>query len=235
MGGGIRSGEATVVLGPSGVGKTIFGLHFVTEGLAQEEPCLYVTFQDTADQLIRMAAGFGWDLETARTHGQLVVHHVPLNELDLDILTSGIRRELAQGKVRRVVIDSLAELVFAAREAERFPAYARSLTGLVAAAGASLVITSETTTLGPTAEPVGGVTFLFHNVILLRYIELNSAAARVLNIIKMRNSKHKTDLHLFGVGEHGLTIGPTVQGITGLLGWSALRGADLTKLSGSPP
>jgi circadian clock protein KaiC len=226
MGGGISAGEATVLLGPSGVGKTIFGLRFVTEGLARGERCLYVTFQDTSDQLIKMAAGFGWDLAPAWASGQLVVRHVPLGELDLDMLATRIREDLADGPVHRVVIDSLAELVLAAREAERFPAYARSLTGLIRAAGASLVITSETTTLGPTAEAAGGVTFLFHNVIQLRYIELNSASGRALNIVKMRNSNHHKDLYQFEIGETGPRIGDKLEGVTGVLGWSALRAAN---------
>ena len=223
MGGGISSGEATVILGPSGAGKTIFGLRFVAEGLTRGERCLYVTFQDTSDQLTKMAAGFGWDLEAARANGQLVVHHVPLGELDLDMLTSRIRGDLADGPVHRVVIDSLAELVFAARETERFPAYARSLTGLIGAAGASLMITSETTTLGPTPEPPGGVTFLFHNMIQLRYIELNSATGRALNIVKMRNSNHRKDLYQFEIGGEGPMVGEKLEGVTGVLGWSALR------------
>ena len=226
MGGGISAGEATVIMGPSGVGKTIFGLRFVTQGLAQGERCLYVTFQDTSDQLIKMAAGFGWDLEAARAGGQLVVRHVPLGELDLDMLATRIREDLAGSPVHRVVIDSLAELVFAAREAERFPAYARSLTGLIRAAGASLVITSETTTLGPTAEAAGGVTFLFHNLIQLRYIELSSATGRALNIVKMRNSNHRKDLYQFEIGEVGPRIGDKLEGVTGVLGWSALRAAN---------
>jgi circadian clock protein KaiC len=213
-------------MGPSGVGKTIFGLRFVTQGLAQGERCLYVTFQDTSDQLIKMAAGFGWDLEAARAGGQLVVRHVPLGELDLDMLATRIREDLAGSPVHRVVIDSLAELVFAAREAERFPAYARSLTGLIRAAGASLVITSETTTLGPTAEAAGGVTFLFHNLIQLRYIELSSATGRALNIVKMRNSNHRKDLYQFEIGEVGPRIGDKLEGVTGVLGWSALRAAN---------
>jgi circadian clock protein KaiC len=121
------------------------------------------------------------------------------------------------------VIDSLAELVFAAREADRFPAFARSLTGLVRAAGASLVITSETTTLGPSPEPVGGVTFLFHNLIMLRYIELDSDTGRALNVIKMRNSHHDTTLHRFAIDAHGLNIGDPIAGVSGVLGWSALR------------
>ena len=226
MGGGISAGEATVLLGPSGVGKTIFGLRFAAQGLTRGERCLYVTFQDTSDQLIKMAAGFGWDLEAARASGQLVVRHIPLGELDLDMLATHIREDLADGRVHRVVIDSLAEMVFAAREAERFPAYARSLAGLIRAAGASLMITSETTTLGPTAEAAGGVTFLFHNVIQLRYIELSSATGRALNIVKMRNSNHRKDLYQFEIGEAGPRIGDRLEGVTGVLGWSALRAAN---------
>ncbi len=41
-----------------------------------------------------------------------------------------VRAELAEHPVSRVAIDSLAELVHAARESERFPAYMRSLVGL---------------------------------------------------------------------------------------------------------
>jgi circadian clock protein KaiC len=228
MGGGIGAGEATVMLGPSGVGKTIAGLRFVTEGIAHGERCLYVTFQDTAVQLVKMAAMFDWDLADACDRGNLVVHHVPLGELDLDLLAARIRHELADGSIQRVVIDSLAEMVFAARESDRFPAYARSLAGIISAAGATLVITSETTTLGPSPEPIGGVTFLFHNVILLRYIEISSGTGRALNIVKMRNSDHSKDVHCFTIDTDGVRVGQPLESVTGVLGWSALRTPVLT-------
>jgi circadian clock protein KaiC len=235
MGGGIGAGEATVVLGPSGIGKTISGLRFVAEGLAQGERCLYVTFQDTADQLIKMAAAFDWDLRTPRDDGGLVLHHVPLGELDLDILAAHIRAEVAGGRVQRVVIDSLAEMVFACRESERFPAYARSLIGLVRTAGASLVVTSETTTLGPTPEPVGGIIFLFHNVILLRYIELGAEMGRAVNIVKMRNSDHSKEMHRFLIDAGGMAVGDRLDQVSGALGWSALRSpGDLSVESAYP-
>jgi circadian clock protein KaiC len=160
-----------------------------------------------------MAAGFGWELAAARADGRFVVHHVPLGELDLDMLASHIREELAEDSIRRVVIDSLAELVFATREGERFPTYARSLIGIIRSAGVSLAITSETTTLGPGPEPIGGVTFLFHNVILLRYIEVNSATGRALNIVKMRNSDHNKNVHQFDIGAHGLEIGSAMEDV----------------------
>src|ERR1700674_3002444 len=109
MGGGIRAGPATVGLGPSGAVKTLLGLRFAAEGLEAGERCLYVSFQETGDQLIRKAASFGWDLAKARESGQLAIHYVPVGELDLDTIAAAVRREVAKGSIRRVVVDSLAE------------------------------------------------------------------------------------------------------------------------------
>ncbi|HET6481646.1 MAG TPA: ATPase domain-containing protein [Actinoplanes sp.] len=224
-GGGIPRGDSVLILGQPGVGKTICALRFVAEGLTDGERCLYITFQDTADQLIGMARGFGWDLESARAEKLLTISHVPMDSLDLDVLAAVIREELADGQVSRVVIDSLAEMVFAARESERFPAYMRRLIGLIRAAGASLLVTSETTTLGPAKESLSGIVFLFHDVIQLRYIERNSKVDRALNIVKMRNSDHETGVHLCTITNEGLQVGEPLEGVTGILGWTTLTEA----------
>jgi circadian clock protein KaiC len=126
--------------------------------------------------------------------------------------------------------------VTAARESERFPAYLRSLVGLIRAAGASLLVTSETATLGPPAgEPLNGLMFLFHNVIQLRYVELHAEVGRAINIIKMRNSDHDTGTYLCHITKDGLTIGDQLLGLTGLLGWSALSDTRTVKAGAVPP
>jgi circadian clock protein KaiC len=226
MAGGLPGADATAILGPSGSGKTVLALRFIAKGLEEGERCLYVSFQETGDQLVRKAASFGWDLASAQESGQLSVYHVPQGDLNLDAVGAVVRAELAKGGVRRVSIDSLAELVFAAREAERFPAYARTLVGFIRAAEAAVMITSETTTLGPVTEPVGGLSFLFHNVVLLRYIELESEIRRALSVVKMRDSAHAKDLRQFEVDERGFTVLDKLEGLTGILGWSALRGPE---------
>jgi circadian clock protein KaiC len=202
----------------------VIALRYMVEGLRRAEGCLYVSFQETADQLVQKAASFGWDLASGIKSGQLTIHHVPPGNLDLDAIGAVVRKALATGSVRRVAVDSLAELVFAAREGERFPAYARSLVGFIRAAGASSMITSETTTLGPVSEPLGGLSFLFHNVILLRYLELESEIGRAISVLKMRDSDHTKGLRQYTITEQGLTIGSKLEDVTGLLGWSALRG-----------
>jgi circadian clock protein KaiC len=232
MGGGIPIGDTTLVLGPPGAGKTITSVNFIAEGLAGNERCLYISFQDTADQLIGMARIFGWDFDAARESDRLAISHVPMGSLDLDVLGAVVRGELASGGAARVVIDSLAEMVFAGRESDRFPAYLRSLAGLIRAAGASLLITSETTSLGPSKEPQGGLMFVFHNVIQLRYLEHRSQVSRAVNIVKMRNSAHNTAVHLCQITKAGMKVVGPLDKVTGILGWSTLTDTALTLVPG---
>jgi circadian clock protein KaiC len=223
MSGGPKATDATLIAGPSGVGKTIFGLRWVAQGLEEEQHCLYVTFQDTPKQLTDMAASFGWDLGGAQAAGRLAISYVPMGDLDLDVLASVIRSELAEHKVGRVVLDSFAELVFAARESERFPAFMRSLVGLIRAAGSSSLVTSETSDRVSASQKLDRLMFLFDNVIDLRYIEEESGVGRALNVVKMRNSAHSTTLTSFTIADNGVTIGEPLAGVTGRLGWTVLR------------
>jgi len=221
--GGLPRGGSTLVLGPSGCGKTALALRFIVEGLENGERCLYVTFQENVRQLTAKAASFGWDLSKYLKAGQLRIFNVDEGSLDLDFIAAVVRAELAKGSLSRMVIDSLAEMVVAARESERFPAYARSLLGSLRAAGVSVLTTSETSSLGPTTDVVGGLSFLYHNVVLLRYMENHSEVGRAVAIYKMRDSNHDKGLWAFTITEHGFEVGSKVEGVTGLLGWSALR------------
>ena len=223
MSGGAKQGDATLITGPSGVGKTIFGLRWLTQGADLGKRCLYVTFQDTADQLVGVAAAFGWDLTSAGGAESVSISYVPMGDLDLDVLATAVRSELRAHATGRIVIDSLSELAFAAREEQRFPAYMRSLVGLVRAAGSSLLVTSETSAHGLSANAMDGLLFLFNNVIELRYIEDGSRVGRAVHVAKMRSSWHEMTLHSVSITDRGLVVGNELEGVTGRLGWSALR------------
>jgi circadian clock protein KaiC len=151
-----------------------------------------------------------------------------MGNLDLDVLSCVIRHGLADGTTSRIVIDSLAEMAHAAREAERFPAFLRSLVGIVRAAGASLWVTSETRTFGPLEDPLFGLMFLFHNVLQIRYIQQHSEIGRVINVLKTRNSRHDNAMYACHLTDDGVTVGDRLQGLTGMLGWSVLRDGPTT-------
>ena len=85
------------------------------------------------------------------------------------------------------------------------------------------MVTSETGVMGNILEPVGGLSFLFNNIVLLRYVELESEMRRALSILKMRGSQHAKDLVQFEIGKQGPVILGKLDGLTGVLGWTALH------------
>jgi circadian clock protein KaiC len=85
-----------------------------------------------------------------------------------------------------------------------------------------VLVTSETTALGPEAEPIGGLSFLFNNVLLLRYLEMESETGRALSILKMRDSDHAKGVYQFEIDSQGFKLMDKLEGLTGVLGWSAL-------------
>lgn len=60
---GFWRGSTTLVAGPTGSGKTIIGLHFIREGVANDEPGVYVGFQENPIQLTRVMHNFNWNPE----------------------------------------------------------------------------------------------------------------------------------------------------------------------------
>jgi hypothetical protein len=61
-GGGLPEATVTGVLGPSGIGKTVLGLHFAC-GSGAAEPGLFFGFYETPSRLRQQAASLGLDLE----------------------------------------------------------------------------------------------------------------------------------------------------------------------------
>ena len=165
--------------------------------------------------------------------------HVPMGNLDLDILASEIRAELARDRAGRTVIDSLAELVKANREVERFPAYKRSLIGLSMQQASSLLITNESLSRG--GDAVSGLKvlmFLFDNVINLRYMEEDGPdIGRAMSVIKMRSSDHASTLNRVAIGETGIEVGTTIVGASGASAGAYLRSESLraTALKSASP
>lgn len=206
LGGGIPASDSTLVVGPSGVGKTVLALSFVSDGIAAGERSLYVSFQEDADQLVQKAGTFGLNIAGAVADGLLEILHIPPVELNLDAVGALIRDRLTASPVRRLVIDSLAELAVAAAAPERFPPYVWSLTGLSRATGTTALITHESATLPAVATPASDYSFLFQNALFLRYVDLGGTTARGLQVHKMRNSDHSKEFVRYQIGPAGIHL-----------------------------
>lgn len=220
MHGGIPAGSVTLVAGPSGAGKTVIGLQFLTEGLSRGERCLYVSFQESERQLLDKARHFGWGLADAAASGALTITHVQPVELGLDIVAAEIKRAASASGATRVVIDSIAELEHSATR-QRFADYLWALVGALRHGGATTLVTSETSAFfGPAFELAHGLSYVADNVVLLRYTELASEIHRALVVVKMRDSNHVKSLVEFEIDPHGANVIGKFAGVSGVLSGS---------------
>jgi circadian clock protein KaiC len=219
VGGGVPVGSATLVAGPSGAGKTVLGLQVVAEGIRRGERCLYLSFQQSAAQLIARGEAFGWPYREAVASGLLEIRHLDPVEISLDMVGADLRKSATEAHpVQRVVVDSLAELEPAARGTARFPDFLAALTGLFSSVGATTLLTSETSAFfGPGFELSHGLAFVADNVILFRYAELDSEVRRALAIIKMRDGDHVRDIVEVEIDREGLSVKGKFVGLTGIL------------------
>lgn len=219
--GGLPIGDATLVSGPSGAGKTVLALQFVREGLRAGQRCVYVTLEESAAALRAKARAFGWpEVEAGLADGRLTLREEPILDLDIDRVADDLREDLAAGP-GRFVFDSLGELTTLARREGRHPGLLWALAHLTRSSGASVLFTMETSALGPDG-PLDSLSHLFHNVVLLRYLARESEIRRMMTVLKMRDSDHAKTSMEFLVTSTGIEVGEPLGGLSGLLGWSAL-------------
>lgn len=116
--GGLPAVGSTLVIGGPGAGKTIFALQTLVNGARNHhEPAVFVAFEEPAEQIVRNASTFGWDLdELAREHlffldARLSPSTIKSGEFDLAGMLSGIEAKVQELNAKRIVFDGLDVLL----------------------------------------------------------------------------------------------------------------------------
>jgi len=219
LGGGLPEGTATLVAGAPGVGKTLLGLHFLVAGARAAEPGLLVGFVEDRPRLREKARAFGMDLEAEERAGRILLLAIPSYELDPDRVARLVREEIERREVRRVVIDSVAELDRAFPERVRAPDYFAALAHELRVRGVTSYLTLDVSkVVGQELDLTdSAVAMLAENLILLRYVEYRGRLRRLLSILKMRSSGHDDTIHTYeiadGVGLRLLGAAPPARGL----------------------
>jgi circadian clock protein KaiC len=202
MGGGLRPGRATFLLGPTGSGKTTLALQFALEGVRRGERSLYLNLEENPTQLASQIAGLGADPKRAMEEGLELLYAAPV-ELQIDSLVAGVFGGIRDRQVRRVVVDGVGELVLAAADERRLHGYLYALLQHLSAAGVASVFTYETRlgsqgtdlTLSPLAD----------NLIQLG-VDLGERMRRSIRIIKARATEHDLSSRELEITRKGVLV-----------------------------
>jgi len=200
-------GTITLVLGPSGAGKTVLGLHFLREGVRLGEPGLLVGFQENPVQLARVIRNFGWDPEDLLVPNKLDLLYASPVEMQIDMVVRELFRRLDAQGVRRIVIDAVADLERSARDPARFRDYLYALGQHLAVRNITALFLMEATGQDHPAGLISGkeVSYLSDNVVWLE-MHLEETLKRTIRIIKSRGSAHTGRRHALHITAQGLVV-----------------------------
>jgi circadian clock protein KaiC len=200
---GYWPGATTLVAGPSGSGKTLMGLHFVVSGARRGEPGIIATLQENPSQLARVAEGFGWSLAQ---DGIDVLYRSPV-DLFVDQWVYELLAAVERTGARRVLIDSLGDLAFAAGDEVRYREYLYSLVQRCSRRRVSLLMTHELPDLFQiTRLSELGISHVSDNVVLLQYVRQQARLKRILTVLKTRASLHEPQVREFAIASEGIVL-----------------------------
>jgi circadian clock protein KaiC len=203
---GFWRGSTTLIVGPSGSGKTIVAMHFIREGVLNDEPGLYVGFQENPAQMARIMLNLGWNATELLGNDNFEHLYRSPVEMQLDSVAAEVFARVRAGKVRRVVIDALGDLERRSIDRQRFADFIYALTQWFAVENVTCIMTCEVRELFQVHHITDGeISNLSDNLVLLGFTggeEMN----RTIRIIKTRGSQHDNRQHFVEISDKGVVI-----------------------------
>ncbi|MGQ0816131.1 MAG: ATPase domain-containing protein [Gemmatimonadota bacterium] len=220
LGGGIPAGDAVMLVGPAGSGKTSFATQFVAEGLREGDGVVVAVFEEYPEEYLARAQGRGAGLDAAVQGGQLKVIYLRPLDLSVDETLDEILQAVAEAAATRVVIDSLSgfEVALAPAFREDFRESLYRLVGALTATGVTVFMTAEIVGGYPDVRLTSEkVSFITDDVIVQRFVEIHGQLRKVLNVVKMRGSQHSKDFRTYEIGPAGGVVGGPLKDFHGII------------------
>jgi circadian clock protein KaiC len=222
-GGGFFRDSVTLVSGATGTGKTLTVSQFLQGGAADGEKCLLLAFEESRDQLIRNATGWGFDFVKAERDGLLrvVCDYPDVSGLEDWLVT--IQGTINDFAPQRVALDSLSALENVGT-VKAFREFVIGLTSFIKHKEITGMFTSTTGSLmGGDSITESHISTLTDSIILLRYVEMFGEMKRGLTVLKMRGSAHDKAIREFTIGKGGMQMGRAFKNVTGILSGSPMH------------
>ena len=220
LGGGTLTGNAILVAGPAGSGKTTTAIQFIAEGVKQGEPGVMAIFEETTPKYLDQARGFGFDLEKMCERGVLEIVYIRPLDLSVDETLYAIQSAVERVGAKRVVMDSITGLqaALAPTFENDFRESLYRLLGAMTGVGITVMMIVELTeNYNELRFTPHVVSFLTHDIVLQRYVEMEGELRRMMTVVKTRGRKHSSDLRAYEVTEKGIVVGEVLKQYRGLI------------------
>lgn len=214
-----------LVLGEPGTGKTILCSQYLHHGAVKEaEPVVFVGINEPKDRYLSEMKELGMDFaqmeqaglfsyvdatEVRRIPDQARVGRIPVGGRELGVvnLIDTIQEAIEKTKPKRIVVDSISDLIFRFPEVEERRPVILDLVEALQSSGATTLLTSELQSTGD-ERSLQPEEYLSEGVILLRTLR---KGVRTIQVLKMRGSEVDTSPRPYAIKANGIEVYATEE------------------------
>jgi circadian clock protein KaiC len=204
--GGYLRGSMTLISGLPGTSKTTFGASFLSAGCARGERCLFVGFDEPAEQMVANVRSIGIELGAAQRDGLLRIESFSAGATIADRLLIIIEDLIEEHQPKRVVIDPLSAWIKSGGTKISDSAIER-LVSSMKRRGLTVVMTAISESGSSMLEStLTRVSTIADTWIHLSYASHAGERNRTLTIVKSRGTDHSGQMREVILGKDGVSL-----------------------------
>ncbi|HYG61141.1 MAG TPA: ATPase domain-containing protein [Thermoanaerobaculia bacterium] len=231
LGGGVDRGTSLMLLGPSGVGKTVITSQYVTAAAARGEPSAIFLFDESPDTWRIRAEGLGLDVGQHLESGTISLRQIDPAEMAPGEFAQAVRQAVDTG-CRIVVIDSLNGYRHAMPEERFLTLHLHELLSHLNQQGVvTFMVLAQHGLVGSDLESAIELTYLSDNIIVVRYFEAFGSVRQAISVVKKRTGNHERSVRELRLGP-GIQVGNQLREFQGILSGQNLIFNDREQLLG---
>ena len=216
--GGLPWGRPALICGGAGCGKTLMAVEFIVRGATQfDEPGVFISFEETSEELARNVRSLGFDLDDLIRNKKLAMDFICVErgeveetgEYDLEGLFVRLNYAIDSVKAKRIVLDTIESLFSGLSNTAILRAELRRLFRWLKEKGVTAVITGEKGDGSLTRQ--GIEEYVSDCVIMLDHRVHDQLSTRRLRVVKYRGSTHGTNEYPFIIDDQGISVLPVTS------------------------
>ena len=221
LGGGIDRGTATMLIGPSGTGKSTIAAQYAASAAANGERAAFFLFDERPATFLTRLDNLGIGLRPFVEAGTVTVQLINPAELSPSEFTASVQAavEPQEGPgASIVVIDSLNGYLLAMPEDRFLNLHLHELLTYLGQLGvATFTTNTQSGLLGLTNDSTIDASYLADTVIALRYYEVAGEICQAIAVVKRRTGDHERTLRRMWFDANGINISEPLREYRGLL------------------
>jgi KaiC/GvpD/RAD55 family RecA-like ATPase len=207
LNGGIPAGRHVALYGGPGSGKTSFCFEFLYQGAKMGEPGLYITLEETTDDIIEnMKSTFPLLTDTAQLIEDKTLEILKPDKLDLEDVANILEDRITSNGIKRAVIDSATMIRLSFKNDIDYRQTLFEFLSLLRNLDVTTITTVEATSARREEMKFDIEHFVMDGIINLYNMDREDRRVRAMEVFKMRGTDHSRDLVPFKVTPGGIKV-----------------------------